>query len=167
MSDEGTLFRAAMARLGAAVNVITTDGIAGRGGFTATAVCSLSDNPPSILVCMNRGSAQNAIFRTNGALCVNILGEKQRFLADKFAGATREDTAARFASAQWEATDTGAPALADSLASIDTWIRQILEVATHDVMVCDVVRIRMNEPTSALIYFGRDYHALPVPAALS
>ena len=48
-------FRDAMARLGAAVNIITTGGPAGRGGFTASAVCSVTDEPPTLLVCMNRG----------------------------------------------------------------------------------------------------------------
>ena len=38
-------FRDAMARLGAAVNIITTDGVAGKGGITATAVCSVTDDP--------------------------------------------------------------------------------------------------------------------------
>ncbi|WP_252405960.1 flavin reductase, partial [Escherichia coli] len=44
-------FRAGMARLGAAVNIITTDGPGGRAGFTASAVCSVTDTPPTLLVC--------------------------------------------------------------------------------------------------------------------
>ena len=44
-------FRGAMAKLAAAVNVITTDGQHGRAGFTATAVCSVTDQPPMLLVC--------------------------------------------------------------------------------------------------------------------
>jgi len=47
-------FRDAMARLGAAVNIVTTDGTAGRAGFTASAVCSVTDDPPTLLVCLNR-----------------------------------------------------------------------------------------------------------------
>ena len=49
-------FRDGMALLAGAVNVITTDGPHGRAGFTATAVCSVTDQPPTLLVCMNRGS---------------------------------------------------------------------------------------------------------------
>jgi hypothetical protein len=52
-----------MARLGAAVNVVTTDGSAGRCGFTASAVCAITDEPPTLLVCMNRSSAQNPVAR--------------------------------------------------------------------------------------------------------
>ena len=47
-------FRDAMAHVGAAVNIITTDGPAGRAGFTASAVCSVTDTPPTLLVCLNR-----------------------------------------------------------------------------------------------------------------
>ena len=51
---EKQAYREAMARLGAAVNVITTDGPGGRAGFTASAVCSVTDSPPTLLVCANR-----------------------------------------------------------------------------------------------------------------
>ncbi len=50
-------FRDAMSCMGAAVNIITTDGPAGRAGFTASAVCSVTDTPPTLLVCLNRGAS--------------------------------------------------------------------------------------------------------------
>src|SRR4029077_12068777 len=53
---EKQAYREAMARLGAAVNVITTDGPGGRAGFTASAVCSVTDSPPTLLVCANRAN---------------------------------------------------------------------------------------------------------------
>lgn len=49
-----TAFRNAMAQLGTAVHVVTTDGAGGRAGFTASAVCSVTDTPPSVLVCINK-----------------------------------------------------------------------------------------------------------------
>src|ERR1700754_4437328 len=71
---EGTQFREAMSRLGAAVHVITTDGVAGMTGFTATAVSSVSDQPPTLLVCLNRRSQITSVLRENGVFCVNTLG---------------------------------------------------------------------------------------------
>ncbi len=71
-------FRDAMARLGAAVNIVTTDGPAGLGGLTVSAVCSVSDDPPTLLVCLNRGSPQNRLFKDNGVLCVNTLARGRR-----------------------------------------------------------------------------------------
>src|SRR6266850_2849857 len=81
-------FREAMSRLGAAVHVVTTAGPAGKTGFTATAVCSVSDAPPTLLVCLNRKSAGGPMMRENGVFCVNTLGADAEALADMFAGRT-------------------------------------------------------------------------------
>ena len=58
MAMEKQAYREAMARLGAAVNVITTDGPGGRAGFTASAVCSVTDSPPTLLI---HGTADNDV----------------------------------------------------------------------------------------------------------
>jgi len=79
-------FRDAMARLGAAVNIVTTDGPAGLSGMTVSAVCSVTDDPPMLLVCLNRGSPQNRLFKDNGVLCVNSLASGQEELSVRFAG---------------------------------------------------------------------------------
>jgi len=71
-------YRDAMARLAAAVNIITTDGPSGRAGFTATAVCSVTDEPPTLLVCLNRSASAHPIVTANGQLCVNTLAGAQR-----------------------------------------------------------------------------------------
>jgi len=70
-------FREAMSRLTGAVTVIATNGPAGLGGFTATAVCSITDDPPMLLACMNRNSRQHGVFNSNGVLCVNVLTAEQ------------------------------------------------------------------------------------------
>ena len=76
-------FRDAMSCMGAAVNIITTDGPAGRAGFTASAVCSVTDTPPTLLVCLNRGASVWPVFNENRTLCVNTLSRFQIFLAAK------------------------------------------------------------------------------------
>lgn len=77
-------FRDAMSCMGAAVNIITTDGPAGRAGFTASAVCSVTDTPPTLLVCLNRGASVWPAFNENRTLCVNTLSARfQTFLAAK------------------------------------------------------------------------------------
>lgn len=70
-------FRDAMACVGAAVNIITTDGPAGLAGFTASAVCSVTDSPPTLLVCLNRGASVWPTFSENRTLCVNTLSAGQ------------------------------------------------------------------------------------------
>ena len=58
-------FRDAMSCMGAAVNIITTDGPAGRAGFTASAVCSVTDTPPTLLVCLNRRESVSQDIKAN------------------------------------------------------------------------------------------------------
>ena len=81
---EPTLFREAMSRLGAAVHVITTAGPGGKAGATATAVCSVSDAPPTLLMCLNRRSQTNPAVVENGVFCINTLGDGGAEIADLF-----------------------------------------------------------------------------------
>lgn len=82
-------FRDAMARLGSAVNIITTDGPAGRAGFTASAVCSVTDTPPTLLVCLNRSASVYSVFQQNQTLCVNTLCADHESLSNLFGGKSR------------------------------------------------------------------------------
>ena len=93
-----TEFRNAMARVCAPVNTVTINGPAGRGGITATAMCSVTDEPPTLLVCMNGRSAQAQLFPANKRFCVNVLTPEHRDLANLFAGGSA-DMGARYAAA--------------------------------------------------------------------
>lgn len=153
---EAGLFRDAMARLGAAVNIITTDGPGGRAGFAATAVCSVTDTPPTLLVCLNRSSSVVGAFTANPHLCVNTLSAGHRDLSSLFGGKT--PMAERFAAAQWHAGLTGVPVLADSLVAFECRLSHSVEIGTHRVLFCEVLAIAGGGAEEALIYFGRRYH---------
>ncbi|PZQ46191.1 MAG: flavin reductase [Rhodovulum sulfidophilum] len=157
-------FRDAMASLGAAVNVVTSTGEAGQVGFTATAVCGLTDTPPRLAVCMNRRSSQHDIVRANGALCVNTLSAGHEDLSKVFAGMSELDGERRFAAASWTTALTGSPVLADALASFDCEIDAVHEVGSHSLFVCQVVHIERREG-DGLAYFRRAYHALNAASA--
>ncbi len=108
-------FRDAMAHVGAAVNIITTDGPAGRAGFTASAVCSVTDTPPTLLVCLNRSASVWPVFSEHHTLCVNTLAAGQEALSTLFGGKTAMDE--RFAAADWQTGATGCPRLEAALVS--------------------------------------------------
>jgi flavin reductase len=152
------IYRDAMARLGAAVNVITSDGPAGRSGCTASAVCSVTDDPPTLLLCLNRNSDNNAVFRQNGVVCVNTLTASHEDLSGIFAGAPGYDMAGRFAAATWQTLATGSPVLLGASVSFDCKIIQTTEVGTHTVFFCEVEAIQSGDLHEGLIYFGRAYH---------
>ncbi len=153
-------YREAMAQLGAAVNVITTDGPGGRAGFTASAVCSVTDTPPTLLVCANRSNDSYAAFTANRVLCVNTLIPAQQELSPVFAGLTDHPIEARFDTAEWTALATGAPVLAGAAAAFDCRIDQVVEVGTHDVFFCIVEAVATGPVHEGLIYYGRGYHPI-------
>lgn len=149
-------FRDAMARLGAAVTIVTTDGPGGRAGFAATAVCSVSDDPPMLLVCLNRTSSAHEPVRRNGRLCVNVLADEQAGLARVFGG--RTPTPERFAAASWTPNASGTPDLDGALVSLGCEIQSVTQAGTHDVLFCRVVSIGARSDGRALVYFDRSYH---------
>ena len=151
-------YRDAMAGLGAAVSIITTDGPAGRAGFTASAVCSVTDDPPTLLVCMNRASSAYASVAGNKLVCVNVLSAQQEPLSRLFGG--KVPIAERFAAAVWSTLETGAPVLADCAVAFDCEITDVATVGTHDVLFCRVVALEKSGLTENLIYLGRAYHPI-------
>lgn len=159
MTVDVQLFREAMSRLGAAVNIITLAGEGGPTGFTASAVCSVTDDPPTLLVCMNRRSRSHGEIALGRGICVNVLSAHQQALSSVFAGPL--EMGERFAHGSWISLETGAPALEDAVASFDCRIANIVEVGTHSVLFCEIDAIHMGDPREGLAYFGRAYHVLP------
>lgn len=155
---EKMAFRNAMSQLGAAVNIITTEGPAGRAGFTASAVCSVTDSPPTLLVCLNRAASVYPVFRENMQLCVNTLAAGHEDLSSLFGGKT--PMADRFSAAEWSAAVTGSPVLRGAIASFDCRITQIVSVGTHDTLFCEVVDVVHSEDNHGLAWFDRGYHPL-------
>ena len=154
---EQKAFRDAMSRLGAAVHVITTDGPSGKTGFTATAVCSVSDAPPTLLICLNRAATSMPILRGNGVFCVNTLRAGDEVIADTFAGRTKIAREARFDHGEWAKLSTGSPALMSAVVSFDCRVIEIKAVASHDIYFGMVEAVHQGPPGPALVYHDRAY----------
>ena len=154
-----------MARLGAAVNIVTTVGAGGRRGLTASAVCSVTDDPPTLLLCINRTSDNHEPLRTNGVLCVNTLSASQEALSPVFAGMTGASQEERFGLGEWTTMVTGCPVLRDAVVSFDCVIRETTDVGTHTVFFCEVQAVQLGTERGGLIYFERAYHRVAVAAA--
>lgn len=154
---EATDFRHAMSLLSTAVNVITTQGTAGMYGFTASAVCSVTDTPPMLLVCMNQSSRSYEYFIENKVLSVNVLSTQHEQISNAFSSSklTSKD---RFQLADWTTLKTGCPILVDALVSFDCEIQEIQNVGTHSIFLCRVVAIQQSEQEESLVYFNRAYH---------
>lgn len=153
-------FREGMSRVAGAVHVVTTDGAAGRAGFTATAVAPVTDDPASLLVCINTASRSAQALLANKVFCVNTLSAADIPLADVFAGRSELQGPNRFSVGHWETLATGSPALMTGLVSFDCRISDARIVATHHVIIGEIVAIRLGDQKPALVYQGRVYHEL-------
>ena len=145
-------FKSGMRHLAAHVCLITTvdsDGV--RLGLTATAVCSVSAEPPTLLCCVNRQIPPFAAIRASGIFAVNVLGVNDLELAERFAGVIQGEP--RFATGVWSTLATGAPILESALAIFDCRVALLEEVATHGILFGEILAVRsQTSHTEALIY---------------
>ena len=153
-------YRDAMARFAGAVHIVTTDGRAGRRGTTVIATCSVSDSPPTVLVCLNRENRSNDLFVENGRFALNTLPEDFQPIAEAFSGLTGLTQDERFALGEWESLSTGAPVLKGALAVFDCEVIDSKDLATHRVLFGKVTGLRIGDRVEPLLYFNRAYRAL-------
>ena len=152
-------FLAGMSHAAATVNVVTTDGAAGRHGVTVSAMSSVSaDTPkPTLLVCVHEASSATQAILENGVFCVNVLRDDQSYISDTFAGRFREQVPDKFDCADWTAMATGSPRLSDPLVGFDCRVVSSDLVGTHHVFFGEVQEIFIAPSGSPLIYARRSY----------
>jgi flavin reductase (DIM6/NTAB) family NADH-FMN oxidoreductase RutF len=157
---EAVVYREAMRRLAAGVTIITTEHEGEKGGLTATAVCSLSTEPPQILVCVNRSARAHDLIHKGDRMCVNVLAHDQQALAARFAGAQGITGPERFLVGTWIAEKTGAPILADALASFECVVAERVSASTHTIFIGKVVGVRVRPKGRPLLYSSGGYAGL-------
>lgn len=148
-------FRRGMRYLAAGCSIIACDNGAYRAGFTATAVSSLTTDPPRMLVCVNRNVFAHSLITERQALSVNVLKREQEVLARRFAGMLEGITPdQRFQEGKWRIAASGAPVLDDALVSFDCRVVETLAASTHDVFLCEVVGVETSATEQdPLVYF--------------
>jgi flavin reductase (NADH) len=145
-------FRACMRQVPGAVSVVTTVHGGTRSGLTATAVCSVSAEPPQLLVCVNRSSSAQALIAAAGRFGVSFLSHDQRAVADAFASPLED----RFAGAEWIELGSGIPLLAGAAAAFDCVVVQMVEAGTHTIFIGAIVAAVAREARS-LMYKSGEY----------
>lgn len=153
-------YRDAMAHFAGHIHVVTTDGEAGKRVIAATAVTSVSDNPPIVLVCMNLKVPENDTYLRNGVFAISTLAEKHRSLAEACSGLLGASQDERFALGEWAQMSTGSPVLADAVAVFDCTIFETREMSTHRVLFGKVNDVHRGENLKPLIYHNRGYRVL-------
>ncbi len=157
-------FRNAMAVCAAGVHVITTDGEAGRYGITMTAVSPVTDDPPTVLLCINHTARILPILTRNRSLCVNMLSAGQQDVAEHFAGMTSLSPEERFEYHIWHRGQSGQLEVDGALAHLHGDIVDSHSIGTHQVLYVAITEIRMHgqqlADAQSLVYFRRSFQAL-------
>ena len=153
MSIDAAAFKKGMRHLAASVSLITTRHAGLRGGLTATAVCSVSAEPPQILVCVNKSASAHDPMGEAGFFCVNILSPSHRKIAERFAGMDGVEGDERFSDmGEWSTLTTGAPVLKGCPVSFDCKLVTEVSAGTHTIYIGEIVDITLDPAASPLLY---------------
>lgn len=150
-------FRTVMRHQVSTVSIVACGIVGHRSGLTATAACSLSDDPAMVMVCVNRSSGAHDLILEHECFSLNFLSTDQVGLAKTFAGATGLRGEARFGEGSWRDLATGAPILEGALTNFDCALWNRHEFSTHSVFAGLVRAARANREVSPLLYFRGTY----------
>ncbi len=153
-------FRNAMRHLAGGVSVLTVGRAKDITGMTITSVSSLSVDPPTLIVSVNRESSSWPLLGRYGFFGVNILAADQIDVAERFAGKSGLKGADRFAGAQWTVDVSGVPLLLGALAVIDCQAEHIIERHSHAIVIGRVLGMQVSKRTAALAYWQGRYVAI-------
>ena len=146
-------YRDLMRHQAGAVTLISTGLHGNRTGLIATAVCSLTDSPPTLLICVNESASAHDLIAETGSFCVNLLCPSHKELVDVFTGKTGLAGEARFDDQLWQTLETGAPVLKDALATFDCAVADTKRVSTHTIYIGEVQGGAARAKEEPLVYF--------------
>lgn len=142
-TDLADLFRQAMRRLATTIAIVTTGQRGQWAGMAATAVTSVTADPPTLLVAANLSASMIPTLEREGRFCVNLLSERHCELVRAFSGALKG--AERFSVGAWKPSHEGLPVLSDAVSSLICEIRSTVDVETHRLLIGEV-RSVINHP---------------------
>jgi flavin reductase (DIM6/NTAB) family NADH-FMN oxidoreductase RutF len=127
-------------------------------GLTANAVCSVSLDPPLVLVCIDHTADSHDAIAAADGFSVNILASDQERLARRFAA---YDLARKFEGIAWHVEQTGAPVLDDAFAWVDCRMRERLPGGDHSIFIGEVVAGDAREGGPLIYYRGGYGRSVP------
>ncbi|ONG44620.1 flavin reductase [Pseudoroseomonas deserti] len=163
---DAATFRRCMRGQAGTVAVITCGEGDSRTGLTATAVCPVTDAPPTVLVCVNAGASAHPVIRATGRFGVSFLAGDQQEIAGRFAGRGGVAGAARYDGAAWHQAPSGAPLLQEALVSFDCVLEAEHRHGSHSIFIGRIDAARWREDAAPLLYLdGRFGHFAVPPSA--
>jgi len=153
------LFRDVMARFASGVTIVTTAGERGYHGVTVTAFCSVSLEPPLVLICIDRSIQSHRLIAEAPAWVINFLARDQEVLAEQFSGrAPLADPAFRRVPHRIGAL--GPPLIEGCLAWIECRPWAAYDGGDHTIFVGEVASLELGPSDDPLIYYNREFQEL-------
>ncbi|GAA0313295.1 flavin reductase family protein [Sphingomonas oligophenolica] len=149
-------FKRAMRRLASTVSIITCGDRHAPFGMTATAVTSLSTNPPSLLTCVNQSASIHDALGIGSSFCVNLLGGDHGELAAIFGG--QQALEERFKFGSWDLQ--GLPRLIGAQASVECSVDRVVAYHSHSIIIGRVRAVHLGDCISPLIYGDGRLHSI-------
>jgi len=146
-------FKSAMRRFATGVTIVTTAHDGAIHGFTVNAFASVTADPPTVLVCVNKTARAHPLISESGNFCVNILGLEQRPIAETF---TTAEPKSRFDGLAHRRGPTGSPIIDGVLAYVDCTVEEEITAGTHTIFVGRVLEVG-DRDGAPLGYFDRAY----------
>ncbi len=153
-------FRDAMRGFVGNCSVITVGEGEEATGLVVTSATSLSADPPLLLACVNRSASSHPLFARYGHFGWNALGAAHQPVAERFSGFAGVRGAARYDGAEWETAVTGARLLKGAPAAFDCTLEEMIDRATHSILIGRVRAIRTTPEAGALLYWNGTYRVL-------
>lgn len=150
-ADLTEAFRDAMRHVAATVYAVTTIHGGERFGILATAVSSLSFDPPSLIACINRGASLHDPITQAGRFGINVLGLGNRDVAERF---MVPGGAGRFDVGEWE-EERGVPVLASAQSSLVCTVADRHAFGTHTIFIGELIAAKHRKDAKPLTYFDR------------
>ena len=164
-------FKRGMRSLAGAVCIITSRHGGRRYGMTATAVCSATAEPPTVLACVNRVTSTYLAIADSQVFCVNVLRHEDQDLSGLFSSAQKVDE--RFRAEHWVELATGSPVLLNALVAFDCRDVNRLAHGTHTIFHGEVAQLQIGRKGKPLLYSDGQYaklaslaHGEPLPEGL-
>ena len=149
-------FRAALSRFASGVTVVTTKDAAGKTfGITVSAFCSVSLEPPLVLICIEKTTGSHHAFEESGRFTVNILADEQAPVSEHFATLVED----KFASVDHAVDEHGVPLLPSSLAMLQCSLFKTLDGGDHSIFLGLVEHVIVRD-ASPLVYFKSGYRTI-------
>ncbi len=154
-------FREALSHLAGGVVIVTTRDEAGDPrGMTATAVCSVSLDPPLVMACMDRGAATHRAVEASGVFALNILPHSAERLARRFASRSTE----KFRGVETVTEASGAPVLAGALSFCDCVVETSVPAGDHTIFIGRVLVAGTGASGAAPLVYSRGAYGSVAPA---